>query len=194
MDMIWDAIDQLQFARNLLEEEDLEIEAEIHSELGEIYYAFLKMETLALENFKISVRIANAMVPRIMSSVPWYKKASQRVQEHQEKIQKQQEAQSQAEYQRILAKYGKELETLLEVLKKDSEKTTKDFVKILYQKHAPKTQPDYKFDDKLDVKKILQNALIHYHPDKNQNQDEKWLFITTEITKYLNFHYSQYTC
>jgi hypothetical protein len=42
------------------------------------------------------------------------------------------------------------------------------------------------------MKKLLQKAIVHYHPDKQANYPRKWQVLCEEITKALNALYCEY--
>jgi len=75
-----------------------------------------------------------------------------------------------------------------------------EFLKFLYTKFPPKkvthTLDESKLTERADQKKILMVAIIHYHPDKQDEEKHglKWIVLCNEITKALNARYEQFKC
>ena len=148
METLYDSLDKFVFARGVLNGQDLAIEAEIHSEIGEVYYAYLKQEENAI--FERSIQLANTLKPRIMTTEPWFKRATQRLLEIQLERTRKTDLATEAERQARFYKYKEEMKTKLEVLKTKSEaneSSPEAFVKFLYETHKPKGEkPEIKED------------------------------------------------
>lgn len=83
------------------------------------------------------------------------------------------------------------LEPELKALNKAAADNWQALVKHCYSKHPPKISPPYQLDPDVKLtadngKKTLKQAIIHYHPDKNVEQDVKWRVLCEEIVKLLN--------
>jgi len=95
-------------------------------------------------------------------------------------------------------KYIKELEAELKDLKEANIGSAVGLLRHIYKTYSPKN-PDHKLDDTdLDkpskMKKALQIAIQHYHPDKQDKEKHgrKWVVFCEEITKLLNGRYEAY--
>ena len=60
----------------------------------------------------------------------------------------------------------------------------------IYQNHPPK-DPSAKLEPPTpaNIKKVLLKAVVHYHPDKQNQYERKWQVLCEEITKCLNASY-----
>ena len=66
------------------------------------------------------------------------------------------------------------------------------FIEYVYTNHPPK-DPSKKLNPKLDVKKQMQKALSHYHPDKQNMQEHgpEWCLICEEVCKEITRMYKK---
>ena len=193
IELIWDVVDRYRHAIRLSRGVDLELEAHIASDIGEIFYSKFKYEDRSVHFFEHGIALANALVPRVLPSVGWLKNATQRLMEIQEKIKRKAESSEEDEYKQLKKKYANELKTDFESIAKEGDKPSAEFLAFIYAKYPSKaTNAQWKKDDP--IKKQLQTALVHYHPDKNMIHEEKWIILVTEITIILNLKYSEYSC
>lgn len=67
-----------------------------------------------------------------------------------------------------------------------------EFLKCVYNRYPPKNETFKLMEDaEENIKKALQKAVIHYHPDKSEPEKNgmKWKIMSEEITKYLTSRY-----
>lgn len=189
IELVWQAVDQFTYAIKMCKGVDIELEAELNSSLGNVFGKILKLEDRAIKYYEASLALANTLVPRVMTTVEWYKRALDFLKEIQERKAQQEEK----DFEKLKQKYQQELQPLCtEINQKSTSLETKEFLAYLYGKFPPKNNLNASLDSSLNLKKQVQNALIHYHPDKNQNEDEKWIVLVNEITVYLNSHYYKF--
>ncbi len=55
---------------------DIELEAQINSNLGNIFGKILKLEQRAVKFYENCLALANTLVPRVMTTVNWYQSAA----------------------------------------------------------------------------------------------------------------------
>ena len=102
-------------------------------------------------------------------------------------------------WQKERAQYLDELKTELTELKEYESKPSETLLEFIYEKFPPKnpnhkllklpSKGDEDFNSKL--KKLLRNAVIHYHPDRQdvEKHGKKWKVLAEEITKMLTNRY-----
>lgn len=73
MDMIYDSIDQFNFAINIAQEKDIEVEAIASAFLGRIFYRCFHKNEKALSYFKQSKDLCESLKPKTFNLVEWYK-------------------------------------------------------------------------------------------------------------------------
>ena len=131
----------------------------------------------------------------------WYEDCKEILDRYQkETVQQESDA-----WQKDREEYLKELETELKDLKQNDIQNTysrsEGFLRYVYEKFPP-TNPDFKLEgvpekgpmESSDLKKVLQKAIIHYHPDRVdvEKYGKKRKVLSEEITKYLTRRYESF--
>ncbi|KAK7108007.1 uncharacterized protein [Littorina saxatilis] len=193
MDMVWEVVDWLRQASQLTRGQDLEMEAMALSDLGKVYHKVLKMKERAKPCLMKAMELAHTMVPRTFIGDEWYEFARSTVEKYQQEQVKAEEDQHQKKRQEVLSLIKEELEVLN---KKKNELGRLEFLKFVYTTHPPKLTVDELEElpdwvEVQDLKKLFLKAVVHYHPDKVQEEEHgaKWKVLTEEITKLLTAHY-----
>ena len=186
-DFIWDLVDMFKQCTLLVREQDLEQEAIGLSRLGKVFDELLKLPDKAKGYYRRSFHIATALFPRTFNTKDWYQDCSQAVERYQKEV-----------VQREEYKWQEERKPFITVLKPELDDLTKAFeegyvmlLKHVYSKHPPKN-PDHTLVDDGKTKKAVKMALMHYHTDKqNKEEDMKWYVLCEEICKMLTQKYEQ---
>eukprot|EP00794_Sanderia_malayensis_P003083 gene3083-3548_t len=196
--MIWEVVDWYKKAVVLTRECDMETEGTAVSRIGRVYFKVLNMKSKARENFQKAIQLGLSLHPRVMTAEAWFKESTETL----AAFQKEQVEQEDQKWNEERQKYIDELKDVLKELKEKAAMSDVEFLKLLYKKHPPikkghvlpKDLPDVtdgypKFSDGL--KKILRNAIIHYHPDRcdTKQHGEKRKVLNEEITKLLTKKY-----
>jgi len=199
MDLVYTVIDKYRHAVVLTREIEIEVEAIALSRLGKLYDQVLKIQHRASTCFKKCIELAHALTPRVMTTEPWYKVATDTLLEYQKKTILYQESLKEEERQ----KYLKELEPEMKILNEARNSLfTKDveFLLLVLEKFPPKVTVKIEEKGKLDkmqrceLKKVFQRIVVHYHPDRQHNSDigMKWKILCGEITKMFTSIYEMY--
>ena len=186
-DFIWDLVDMFKQCTLLVREQDLEQEAIGLSRLGKVFDELLKLPDKAKGYYKRSFHLATALFPRTFNTKDWYRDCSQAVEGYQKEV-----------VQREEIKWQEERKPFIKVLKPELDDLTKAFekgyvmlLKHVYSKHPPKNT-DHTLVDDGKTKKAVKMALMHYHTDKlNKEEDMKWYVLCEEICKMLTQKYEQ---
>ena len=134
----------------------------------------------------------------LLSSADWFKECNGVLERYQQEV-----------VQQETDKWNKDRQSYLEELKEDLEEIKKKncgsseaFLRHIYQKHPPKRKelklgkiPDVESDTYWnDMKALLRNAIIHYHPDKIdiEKHGNAWKVLCEEISKYLSSKYETF--
>ena len=125
--------------------------------------------------------------------IDWYKESTETLKRYQEETvlhEQEKEAKETEKYKEELKEEFKELKT------KHEKSDSVAFMRYVYKSFPPKNpqhvlpaEIDIK-DDKA-VKKLLQTAVVHYHPDRADPDKNgmKWKVLSQEITKYFTQRY-----
>lgn len=99
----------------------------------------------------------------------------------------------QEEQNKAKEKIKEEMKDELDRIKKTHERQNNiEFLKYVYNTYPPKNETLKLMEDaEENIKKALQKAVIHYHPDKSEPEKNgmKWKIMSEEITKYLTSRY-----
>ena len=186
-DFIWDLVDMFKQATLLVREQDLEQEAIGLSRLGKVFDELLKLTDKAKGYYRRSFHLATALFPRTFNTKDWYQDCSQAVERYQKEIVQREEYKWHEERRPFI----KELKPELDDLTKAFEKGYVMLLKHIYAKHPPK-KPEHTLIDDGKTKKAVKMALMHYHTDKlNKEEDMKWYVLCEEICKLLTQKYEQ---
>ena len=187
-DLMWDVVDMFKHCTLLVREQDIEQEAIGLSRLGKIFDIVLKLPDKAKGYYKRSFQLATALFPRKFNNTKdWYKDCSQAV----ERYQKEAVQRDEINWQKIRQPFIEELKSELDALAKASKNGYVALLKYVYSTHPPKN-PDHSLIGDGKTKKSVKMALIHYHTDKlNKNEDTKWYVLCEEISKLLSQKYEQ---
>eukprot|EP00241_Pyramimonas_parkeae_P001883 CAMPEP_0114238878 /NCGR_PEP_ID=MMETSP0058-20121206/8155_1 /TAXON_ID=36894 /ORGANISM="Pyramimonas parkeae, CCMP726" /LENGTH=487 /DNA_ID=CAMNT_0001351009 /DNA_START=155 /DNA_END=1615 /DNA_ORIENTATION=- len=166
----WDGVDMLHVALSEVKGQDIPLEAELLSNIGQVFHRVLKMDDKAKHYFQTCLSTA-LTCPQNFNNRGWFQTARKAIQQFQSKTVEDEELQR-----------GPILEALepeLKALNKAAADNWQALVKHCYSKHPPKISPPYQLDPDVKLtadngKKTLKQAIIHYHPDKNVEQDVKW--------------------
>lgn len=190
-DMIWDIIDWYKDAIIKMRGNDIEIEAEISSDLGYIYDEILKLKDKAKTNYQNSWHLVDSLRPKVFTRFTWYRRCAQAIQRYQqEKIEKEEQS-----FEAQKKKVYDQIKDDLEKIKAKAKDGSYAFLPFIYKNYPPKNSKhtiNSNIDSK-NLKKTIQIAISHYHPDKNPKDKygDAWYFTTDEITKILtNFYES----
>jgi len=134
----------------------------------------------------MAIDLEFTMRPKILTHRQWYKEALAAL----ERYQREDLRNEAKEREEIRAPIRAEMKELLDELKKVSSKSTTELLDLIYDKHPPKRGEK---SDNPDLKQKLKQALLHYHPDKQDLESHglKWMVLTEEITVLLTHHYSR---
>jgi len=190
MDYLWDALDHFKHASILCREKDIEIEARLYGRVGYTYYKILKLSNKAKEAFETSIRLALSLA-RNLSGEEWFEQVSGYLQEMREDETKRENAEMMKKREKFLEMCQSEIEEM----DKMKGKSHQEFVKFLLQKYPPKNKNFELRESALEVaqmKQTLLKIIRLYHPDKQPKDDEKWCFLSEEISKILTSIYEIY--
>lgn len=186
-DLMWDVADMFKHCTLLVREQDVEQEAISLSRLGKIFDVVLKLPDKAKEYYKRSFQLATALFPRVFNTKDWYQDCSQAVERYQREAVQREEYSWQEKRKPFL----EELKSELEALEKASEEGYVALLRYVYSKHPPKN-PEHSLTGDGKTKKAVKMALLHYHTDKlNKDEDTKWYVLCEEICKLLSQKYEQ---
>ena len=130
--------------------------------------------------------------------VDWFKECNRVLERYQQEV-----------VQQETDKWNKERQSYLEELKEDlteikykSSGSSEGLLRHVYEKHPPKRKefklgeiPEVGSDTyRKDMKTLLRNAVIHYHPDKvdAEKHGKAWKVLCEEISKYLSCKYESF--
>lgn len=186
MEQVWDAVDCYNLSIINARGKCLESEAIAHCQLGKVYGSLI-IHKKSREHYKMAVDLEFAMRPTILTHRKWYKEALAGL----ERYQKEDLWNETKEREEIRTPIRTEMKELLDELKKVSSRSTKELLDLIYDKHPPKRGAK---SDSPDLKQKLKQALLHYHPDKQDLESHglKWVVLTEEITVLLTHHYSRF--
>ena len=188
-DLLFDIIDRFRDSIIKTRNNDIECEAEVSSELGQIYDEILKIKEKGKEYYQNSFHLAESLKPKIFTKHSWYIKCTAAIIRYQQEAVQKDNKELDEEREKIMS----EIKDDIEEIKNKSAKGSFDFLEFIYKKYPPKNKK-HVLPSKLDssnIKESVRNALIHYHPDKNSKQEfgTKWYFISESIAKHLNTFY-----
>lgn len=191
MELIWDIIDRYRDAISKLKGKDIECEAELTSDLGYIYDKVIKNKDKAKDYYKLSWYLADSLRPKVLTHFKWYKRCANAIERYQQELLEKERNSFEAQRQKIYEKIKNDIEKLREKAKEGSYK----FLPFIYSNYPPKN-PNHSFKNDLNsknLKRSIQTAICHYHPDKNPKQEygNEWYFIVDEITKILTNFYEK---
>ena len=155
-----------------------------------VYQNVLKIPELAHMYHLNCVALAHNLKPRDLTSRDWYMKSASLIQQHRAKKIREEEAINQKQNNQFRI----ELKSELEQLERKADEGARQFIQYIYEKYPPRKQnakigsiePERLF-------KSVKTTISHYHPDSQiVFKDAKWSFLCGEITKILNFKYSNW--
>ncbi|PVD22212.1 hypothetical protein C0Q70_18018 [Pomacea canaliculata] len=196
INMVWEVVDWYRNAALLTRERDLELEAMALSALGLVYAKVLHLKSYAKTCLMKTIELVNSMAPRNCLNEEWYLFAYITMQQYQQEQVQADELKKQQERDSIMKEIKDDLDKLTEKFAMSSQS---DFLKYIYATHPPKN-PNHKldenaaFEDKEVLKKLYLKAVVHYHPDKVDEEKDgaKWKVLCEEITKLLSQQYQKY--
>ncbi|KAK3084872.1 hypothetical protein FSP39_020577 [Pinctada imbricata] len=200
MDLVWDIIDWYkQAVVRTREVTEVEMEAIALSRLGRVYDKVLKIKYKAKEYLMRSMQLAHSMHPRTFNSEEWFKDCAEILERYQQETVQAEEEKWRKEREGILKDIQKQINNLK---KNDDEKEHIEFLKYVYRVFPPKNtehklegvpRQKYTFIEHDKTKKLLQKAVIHYHPDKvdTEKHGKVWKVLSEEITKILTRRYER---
>ena len=203
IEQVWTGIDKYQEAGVLTRGRDIETEAVALARRGRVYAKVLRNETLARPLLHQATTLAASLAPRSFHGIPWYDECIRQLQEYQKRAAEADERAANREREAELKKQEstrRALKSELEALKSYAEAhNAYQLLEHVYAKYEPKIdmykrqaeaiQRQVKAADAATLKKVLRQALTHYHPDKNADFGDEWKVRCEEVFKYLNNRY-----
>ncbi|XP_021352477.1 uncharacterized protein LOC110449746 [Mizuhopecten yessoensis] len=199
MEMVWDVVDWYKVAvLRTRERTEMELEAIAASRLGKIYDKVLKMKDKAKDYVMQSIQLAHSMHPRTFNSEDWFIDASAILKKYQDEA----KVQDDAEWNKNREEVKKGMTEQLDELEKADKKRDLEFLDYVYKKFPPKNPMHKKLfvlpTDTSDIdhskkKKLYQKAVVNYHPDRANVEENgvQWKVMTEEITKRFNCRYNR---
>ncbi|XP_061188601.1 uncharacterized protein LOC133196757 [Saccostrea echinata] len=197
MDMVYEVIDWYkQAVVRTREVTEVEMEAVALSRLGRVYDKILKIKYKAKEYLMRSMQLAHSMHPRTFNSEDWFKDCAEILERYQKETVSAEEEKWNKEREEIIKGIEKEMKNI----EKADDKDSQEFLRYVYRVFPPKNK-EHKLDgnvkkkgsyvDHCALKKTLQKAIIHYHPDKvdMEKHGKVWKVLSEEITKRLTRRY-----
>lgn len=211
MHSTWVALDKDSEAAQLGRGRDIETEAIAVARRGMVYAKVIRNENLARRSLKHALTLAMSLSPRNFEGVTWYDDCKKQLQTYQMAAaaadERAGERRRQAELtsqEPVRKKMRAELAELDRYVNKVYEKNTLKLLEHIYEKYPPKVEAFTRDPDKVlkaikdatadTIKRVIVHyALVHYHPDKNREQDHgiEWYILCSEITKHLNGKYKK---
>eukprot|EP00898_Chlorokybus_atmophyticus_P004969 jgi/Chlat1/5473/Chrsp36S05454 len=186
VDMLWQAIDKYKEASLLTREHDVENEAIALSRLGRVFMKVLKLEERGNKYCVQAIQLAHAQQPRNLCDQAWLVECTELTKEYRQR-KLAHEAEEQAKQR---APILEELQAVLDVIRAKSQESGVALLRHIYQVHSPKnTNQKIGSLEPESMKKTMQSAIIHYHPDKNLAFGKQWEVLCEEITKELTGKY-----
>ncbi|XP_048775106.2 uncharacterized protein LOC125679711 isoform X2 [Ostrea edulis] len=189
MNMVWDIIDWYKQSILLARELDMEQEAIALGRIGRVYAKILKFKPQAKEYFKRAIQMAASMAPRTFVSCDWYQECTEMLKKYQEETVTHEQEEKDKEKEKVKEEIKGELE---EIKQKHLKMTNIQFLQYVYKTYPPKNETfKLEKDAEENIKKTLQKAVTHYHPDRSEPEKNglKWKVLSEEITKYLSSRY-----
>lgn len=205
MELVWTGLDAYQEACVLARghAKDIETEAIGVARRGKIYAKVLRSESLARPLLVQASTLATSLAPRSFHGTPWYDECIRQLQVYQAasadadaraaERHRNEQLKSQAPTRKRLKE---ELQALDRVAK---EKNSYQLLEHVYAKYEPKCETYLKNQSAIlkkvkdanadTLKKVLRDALTHYHPDKNADHGMEWVVRCEEVYKHLNEKY-----
>jgi len=185
--MIWSIIDLFHQSILLTREKDIENEALCLSRIGRLFHKVVKLKDKARECYRKCIELALTLTPRNMAGVDWYDEANEALQQLQREDLLYQDKLYEEARQSLLEEH----KAILVEIDAASDISATKLLEHIYQTHPPKN-PNHVLETPTarTMKKVLLRAVVHYHPDKQSEDDPKWKFLCQEITKRINVHYS----
>lgn len=205
MELVWSAVDKFREAGVLTRERDIETEAIAVARRAKVYANVLRNEALARPLLVQAITLAASLSPRTFHGVPWYDECANKLKEYQDTTaaaaaraaerNRQAELQSQEPTRQKLKKKLDALSTFA------AEHNAYELLEHAYDSYPPRHESYTKQPEEMrkrikdasaeTVKKVLRDALVHYHPDKNAAHGVEWKVLSEEIYKHLNDKYDR---
>jgi hypothetical protein len=197
-DSMWDVVDGLRRALQLVDGHDTEIMCMIHTKMAETYLKF-EEKPGSKEKAKSHLNKVMAMAgilgqgKRNLYEMDWFSNTSALLQNMRDDAQKKEDEEWANRRHKFMLELNEELKMLEEHIKDDNQA----FVNFLFEKMPPTHRPDVQLEPLRDEanekgwKKPLMKLLTTYHPDKLNNTDKKYRVLCEEICKELGRRYSK---
>ena len=205
MEALWMGIDKYQEAQVLTRGCDIETEAIALAKRGRVYAKVLRNENLARPLLVQATTLAASLAPRSFYGVAWYDECVRQLKVYQDATA---DADARAEARRRQAELRQQepirrkLKAELAALEKYAlDNNAYQLLKHVYDKYEPrlalyennaaavkKRVADANADT---LKRVLRDALVHYHPDKNGEHGPEWSVRCEEVFKHLNGKYDR---
>ncbi|XP_071949479.1 uncharacterized protein [Antedon mediterranea] len=193
MDMVFEVIDWYRKSIVLTRELDVETEAIATSRIADVYHRILKLKSKARPLLNKAVTLAHTVHPHNVTQDDWYKACAQTLSEYQINTKDEE-----------TAAWMKEREETVEKLKEKINKFKNiednyECMKYIYDNHPPKIKKhklpkqDPSKMEQSQIKKLLQKAIVHYHPDRNSKEKHgiEWYVLCEEISKVFTDKYNR---
>ncbi|RNA39792.1 hypothetical protein BpHYR1_034388 [Brachionus plicatilis] len=191
LEQIWDIVDWFRDAIDKLKGKDVESEAELSSDIAYVYDEILKIKDKAKSYYQLSWHLADSLRPKIFTRLKWYQRCAQAIERYQQEKLEQERQSYEAQREQVFGQIKDDIEKL----RNKAKDGYYDFLPFIYSNYPPKN-PKHTFSGNLNptnLKKSIQTAIYHYHPDKNSSAlyGNAWFFTADEITKILTNFYEK---
>ncbi|XP_060603257.1 uncharacterized protein LOC132756257 [Ruditapes philippinarum] len=194
IDMVWEIIDWYKNAILRARDVDMKQEAMALYKIGLVYDKVFKVKFRAKTYLKKALELAQSMTPRNFTTEEWFKDCTSILERYQqETVQYEQEKDN-----KLKEEARKKLKPEIDELDKHETDTVLEFLRFVYKKY-PRKNATHKLDVTDDTKqlefdqryKLLQKAVIHFHPDRVVAEEEglEAKLLSEEITKRLTKRY-----
>ena len=207
MELVWSGLDTFQDACVLARGHAMDIETEAIgvARRGKIYAKVLRNEALSRPLLVQASTLAASLLPRSFHGVPWYDECLRQLQAYQnasaeadDRAADRRRAEHLKSQEPTRQKLRVELEALeFFALNQNSYK----LLEHVYAKYEPRCELFLKGKAAIlqkvkeanadTLKKVLRDALTHYHPDKNDQHGVEWAVRCEEVYKHLSGKYDR---
>lgn len=186
-DALLEVIDWYKDSLMKIHVHNLEMEAEIYSDLGYIYDIYLKQKDRAKSYYQQCVHLVDSLgqIHSFMIKHKWFQHCLQSIQHYQKDIIEEEKTSYEEKRNKVLHV----IEDDLEYIRRKAQDGAYKFLEFIYKAFPPQDSR-HKLHQPLtpeNIKKCLQKAITHYHPDRNSIEEygPEWHFTADEITKNL---------
>jgi hypothetical protein len=190
-DALLEVIDWYKDALMKIHDQNLEMEAEIYSELGHIYDYFLKQKDRAKSYYQQCIHLVDSLgqIQSFMLKHKWFQICLESIKQYQIKVIEEENSSYEAKREKVMHI----IEDDLDYIRRKAQDGAYKFLEFIYKAFPPKDSK-YRLNQPVtshNIRKCLQKAITHYHPDRNSIDEygTEWHFTADEITKNLTKFY-----